>query len=77
QFWIFNTETPESPNTILDFEVGTDVIGALGIDAGALTLNEINGNTEVLLGEQTLATLNGVTGLDLNDNNQFVFVDFG
>ncbi len=77
QFWIFNAETPESSNTILDFEIGTDVIGTLGIDAGALTLNEINGNTEVLLGEQKLATLNGVTGLDLNDNNQFVFVDFG
>ncbi|AFY48977.1 Alkaline phosphatase [Nostoc sp. PCC 7524] len=72
QFWIANVELPTSANTILDFEKGVDVIGVLGISRNTLTLNVINGNTEIGLGGQTVAIVNGVTGLDANTN--FVFV---
>ena len=30
QFWIANAELPSSSNTILDFQIGTDVIGIQG-----------------------------------------------
>jgi glycerophosphoryl diester phosphodiesterase len=72
QFWIANGELPTSANTILDFEKGVDVIGVLGISRDTFTLNVINGNTEIGLGGQTVAIVNGVTGLDANTN--FVFV---
>ncbi|MGB7376675.1 MAG: glycerophosphodiester phosphodiesterase family protein [Rivularia sp. (in: cyanobacteria)] len=73
QFWIVSGEIPESANTIVDFEVGTDVIGilGLGIDANALTLNEMDGNTEINFGSQTLAMVNGVTGLNIDTSIVF------
>ncbi len=75
QFWIATTEIPQATNTIVDFEIGTDVIGilgatSLGISEQTLTLNEVDGNTEIAFGEQTLAIFNGVTGLDFTS---FVF----
>ena len=76
QFWIVTGEIPEAANTIVDFEVGTDVIGilgsaSLGIDADSLMLNEMDGNTEVNFAGQTLAMVNGVTGLDIDSNIVF------
>ncbi|MBV6622954.1 MAG: alkaline phosphatase [Rivularia sp. (in: Bacteria)] len=76
QFWIVTGEIADSKNTIVDFEIGTDVIGilgssSLGIDANTLMLKEINGNTEVNFNNQTLAMLNGITGLDIDTS--FVF----
>ena len=76
QFWIVTGEIPESANTIVDFEVGTDVIGilgsaSLGIDANSLTLTEMNGNTEVNFAGQTLAIFNNVTSLDVGNNILF------
>ncbi|MEB3219975.1 MAG: choice-of-anchor I family protein [Nostocales cyanobacterium 94392] len=78
QFWIVNTEIAESANMIIDFEIGTDVIGilgaaSLGIDANSLVLDEIDGNTEVGFDGQVLAIVNGVTGLDASNASQFVF----
>jgi glycerophosphoryl diester phosphodiesterase len=78
QFWIVNGEVAEAANTIVDFEIGVDVIGilgaaSLGIDATSLTLNEMDGNTEVAFGGNTLAILNGVTGLDAANSSQFAF----
>ncbi|MDJ0617887.1 MAG: nucleoside hydrolase [Calothrix sp. MO_192.B10] len=75
QFWIVSAEIPQATNTIVDFEIGTDVIGilgaaSLGISEQTLTLNEVDGNTEIAFGEQTLAIFNGVTGLDFTS---FVF----
>ncbi len=68
QFWIVNAEIPESMNTIVDFEMGTDVIGisgSVGISGFAdLTLTEMGGNTEIAFGGNALAMLNGVTGLE-------------
>ncbi len=37
QFWIVSGEIAESANTIVDFEVGSDVIGILG--SAALDIN--------------------------------------
>ncbi len=69
QFWIVSGEIPEAANTIVDFEVGIDVIGilgsaSLGIDANTLKLTEMDGNTKVAFGDNTLAMINGVTALD-------------
>ncbi|WP_404786991.1 alkaline phosphatase [Altericista sp. CCNU0014] len=80
QFWIANGEVPSGPNTVLDFQIGTDVIGiygaaSLGISATTLTLNQVGADTSILLGGQTLATLTGIQAIDLTLNNpsQFVF----
>ena len=76
QFWIVTGEIAEAANTIVDFEAGTDVIGilgsaSLGIDANTLELTEMEGNTKVVFGENTLAMLNGVTGLDVSESIVF------
>jgi glycerophosphoryl diester phosphodiesterase len=71
EFWIVNAELPKAANTVLDFQKGTDVIGVLGISSSSLTLNVLNGNTEIGLLGQTVAIVNGVTGLNVNTN--FVF----
>ncbi|MBE9212791.1 alkaline phosphatase [Plectonema cf. radiosum LEGE 06105] len=76
QFWIVSAELPEAANTIIDFEIGTDVIGilgsaSLGIDASTLELNVVDGNTEIGFAGNTLAMLNGVTGLDVNTSVVF------
>lgn len=76
QFWIVNGQIPESTSTIVDFEVGSDVIGimgisSLGINPSTLELNEINGNTEVNFDGQILAVINDVTGLDISKS--FIF----
>ncbi|MGM3308696.1 hypothetical protein ACSQ6I_22430 [Anabaena sp. WFMT] len=70
-FFIVNAELPDTANTILDFEIGIDVISingaaALGISAATLLLHEMSGNTEIIFGAKTLAILNGVTNLDIN-----------
>ncbi|TAE55964.1 MAG: hypothetical protein EAZ76_03680 [Nostocales cyanobacterium] len=71
EFQIVTTELPNAANTILDFQMGTDVISivgaaGLGISAETLTLNETSGNTEINFGNQTLAILVGVTGLSVD-----------
>lgn len=76
QFWIVSAELPEAANTIIDFEIGTDVIGILGsadlgINASTLELNVVDGNTEIGFAGNTLAMLNGVTGLDVNTSVVF------
>jgi Ca2+-binding RTX toxin-like protein len=80
QFWIANAEIPGAANTILDFQVGTDVIGiqgakSLGISASTLKLNQIGGDTSIDFGGQTLAVLTGIDASSLNLGNagQFVF----
>jgi glycerophosphoryl diester phosphodiesterase len=80
QFWIANGEVPSAPNTVLDFQIGTDVIGilgaaSLGISATTLTLNQVGADTSIVFGSQTLATLTGIqaTNLSLSDPSQFVF----
>lgn len=71
EFQIVTVELPETHNIILDFQLNTDVISiigaaGLGISATNLVIDEISGNTEINFADQTLAILNGVTGLDVN-----------
>jgi glycerophosphoryl diester phosphodiesterase len=80
QFWLINGEVPSSPNTVLDFQIGTDVIGfsgaaSLGISATSLTLSQVGTDTSILFGSQTLATLTGIqaTDLSLTNPSQFLF----
>jgi len=73
QFWIVNAELPKAANTVLDFQKGTDVIGVLGISSSSLTLNVLNGNTEIGLLGQTIAIVNGFTGLNVNTDFVFQF----
>ncbi|NET71776.1 MAG: bifunctional metallophosphatase/5'-nucleotidase [Sphaerospermopsis sp. SIO1G2] len=62
QFWIL-TDDPallDTPNTVVDFEMGVDVLGIQnqGADFGFDDL--ILGGNEIMIGSQTIATLNGV-----------------
>jgi uncharacterized repeat protein (TIGR01451 family) len=81
QFWIVNAEIPSAANIVLDFQIGTDVIGfsgaaSLGISATTIKLNQVGTDTAILFGSQPLATLSGIQATDLtpNNSNQFVFV---
>ncbi|MTJ47786.1 hypothetical protein FJR05_07770 [Dolichospermum sp. UHCC 0259] len=73
QFWIVNGELPKAANTILDFQIGTDVLGISGQGAGFdfsdLTLN---GNS-IAIGTTTVTTLSGVSTSSLTAAN-FAFV---
>jgi glycerophosphoryl diester phosphodiesterase len=80
QFWIANTELPSGSNTIVDFQIGTDVIGiqgakSLGISATTLVLNQVGADTSINFGSQTLAILTGIQASSLTPGNssQFVF----
>ncbi|MCX5982981.1 MAG: putative Ig domain-containing protein [Nostocales cyanobacterium LacPavin_0920_SED1_MAG_38_18] len=80
QFWIVNAELPSSANTVLDFQLGTDVIGiqgavSLGITTSTLKLNQVGADTAIVFNNQTLATLTGIqaSSLSLTDSKQFVF----
>ncbi|WP_404786992.1 phytase [Altericista sp. CCNU0014] len=81
QFWIANAEIPSAANTILDFQMGTDVIGisgaaGLGISATTLKLNQVGSDTTIAFESQTLATLSGIqaTELSLTNTSQFIFI---
>jgi RHS repeat-associated protein len=79
QFWIVNAELPKAANTVLDFQLGTDVIGiqgavSLGITTSTLKLNQVGGDTAISFNNQTLATLTSIqaSSLSLTDSKQFV-----
>ena len=80
QFWIINAELPKAANTILDFQIGTDVIGinaavSLGITTSTLKLNQVGADTAISFNNQTLAILTGIqaNNLSLTNTNQFIF----
>jgi uncharacterized protein YjiK/2',3'-cyclic-nucleotide 2'-phosphodiesterase (5'-nucleotidase family)/phosphodiesterase/alkaline phosphatase D-like protein len=77
QFWITNGDIPTAANTILDFQIGTDVIGIQGIGAKAndIVLAQVGADTSISLGGQTLAVLKGIQANSLTPGNpgQFVF----
>jgi serralysin len=77
QFWIANGEAPSASNTILDFQIGTDVIGIQGIGATAanIVLAQVGADASISLGGQTLAILKGIqaSSLTLSNTSQFVF----
>jgi len=81
QFWIVNAELPKAANTVLDFQIGSDVIGikgaaSLGITTANLTLTQVGADTAVIFGGQTLATLTGIqaSALSVANPNQFILV---
>jgi glycerophosphoryl diester phosphodiesterase len=78
QFWIANGDIPAAANTILDFQIGTDVIRIQGIGANAtnIVLTQVGANTSIGFGGQTLAILNGIQANSLTPSNpgQFVFI---
>ncbi len=77
QFWIANGETPKGANTILDFQIGTDVVGIQGLGANAtnVVLAQVGADTTIAVGGQTLAILKGIQANSLTPSNpgQFVF----
>jgi predicted AlkP superfamily pyrophosphatase or phosphodiesterase len=77
QFWIANGDIPAAANTILDFQIGTDVVGIQGIGASAtnIVLTQVGADTSIGFGGQTLALLKGIqaSSLTLGNPGQFVF----
>jgi serralysin len=71
QFWIYNAEAPASSNTVLDFQIGTDVLGVSGASFKFADLTR-TGNS-IAFGGNTLATLTGVDTSTLTASN-FAFV---
>ncbi|MEA5553739.1 phytase [Anabaena cylindrica UHCC 0172] len=71
QFWIYNGDSLSAANTIVDFEIGTDVlgIGVAGFDFNDLTLS---GNS-IAVGNTTIAILNGINTTSLTAAN-FAFL---
>ena len=79
QFWLASGQLPDAPNTILDFQIGTDVIGfagsaGLGINATTIKLNQVGNDTNILLGTQVLGVLSNTQSSQLNTANQSQFV---
>jgi hypothetical protein len=62
QFWIANAEISASVNTIVDFQMGTDVIGITGLGATFATVTQTVGSSDLTLafGGKNLAILSGV-----------------
>jgi 3-phytase/alkaline phosphatase D len=75
QFWIFNASAPSAANTILDFQLGTDVIGISGTTSATLSLSQVGANTAIAFSGQTIATLSGIQASSLSFANtaQFTF----
>ncbi|WP_299485889.1 serine hydrolase [Acaryochloris sp. IP29b_bin.137] len=74
QFWIVNGEVPTSANTIMDFELGVDVIGISGLGGLSfreLTLTNAGNNTEIAIDGTVVAQVLGTTALD---ESNFAFV---
>jgi endonuclease/exonuclease/phosphatase family metal-dependent hydrolase len=75
QFWIFNASAPSAANTILDFQLGTDVIGISGTTSATLSLSQVGADTAIAFSGQTIATLSGIQASSLSFANtaQFKF----
>ncbi len=73
QFWILTGDLPSAANTVVDFEIGTDVLGiggqGAGFDFADLTLS---GNS-IAVGSTTIAILTGINTTTLTAAN-FAFV---
>jgi hypothetical protein len=76
EFWILTGDLPATANTILDFSIGTDILGIGGQGAGFgfddLTLTGNN----IAIGSQTIAVLKNVDTSKLTAAN-FVFDSLG
>jgi serralysin len=70
QFWIANGEAPASANIVLDFQVGTDVLGFIG---GVKFADLTRTGNNIGIGGNTIATLTGVDTTTLTAAN-FAFL---
>jgi alkaline phosphatase len=72
QFWIYGAQAPASANTVLDFQVGTDVIGIQS--GGAIKFADLvrTGNN-IAIGGNTIATFTGIETATLTAAN-FAFI---
>jgi uncharacterized protein YjiK/2',3'-cyclic-nucleotide 2'-phosphodiesterase (5'-nucleotidase family) len=77
QFWITTGDIPAVANTVLDFQVGIDIIGVRGVGAKAtnIVLAQVGADTSISFGSQTLAVLKGIQANALTPSSpgQFVF----
>ena len=64
-FWLTSGELPTSANTIVDFTLGTDLLGLIGYTFADLSFN----GSDILLGGETIATLVGVNAETLTVAN--------
>ncbi|MEL4897155.1 Ig-like domain-containing protein [Crocosphaera sp. Alani8] len=72
----FVLESNQGTDTIIDFELGVDLIGLRdGLTFGSLTLDDVGNDTSVLFNTQELAILKGVNSSDLNNDSHFVAVN--
>ena len=64
-FWLTSGELPASANTIVDFTLGTDLLGLIGYTFPDLSFN----GSDILIGGKTIATLVGVNAETLTVAN--------
>ena len=71
QFWVADTELPDTANRIADFELDSDVIGFnnLGTSFENLSLTQHGNNTLIALEEKTVAILTNVDANSLDADN--------
>ncbi|MBD2293307.1 DUF839 domain-containing protein [Anabaena sphaerica FACHB-251] len=73
QFWIVTGDLPATANTIVDFEMGTDVLGISGQGAGFDFSDLTLSGDSIMIGATTVAMLNGMNTTGLTAAN-FAFV---
>ncbi|MEA5583318.1 phytase [Nodularia harveyana UHCC-0300] len=73
QFWIITGDIPMTPNTIVDFQMGTDVLGIASQGANFGFDNLTLTGDSIMIDGITIATLNGVNTSSLTDAN-FAFI---
>ena len=68
QFWVADTELPDTANRIADFKLDSDVIGFSNLDTSFenLTLTQDGDNTLIALEEKTVAVLTNVDANSLS-----------
>ena len=71
QFWIFTGDIVQSANTIVDFQIGTDVIGFQGASFGFADL--VRSGNNIAISGSVIATFTGVNTASLTSSS-FVFI---
>ncbi|MBE9043158.1 esterase-like activity of phytase family protein [Pleurocapsales cyanobacterium LEGE 10410] len=76
QFWIANSEYPESPNTITDFTSGEDLIGMAGLGIGYddLSITQADAGALIAVEGKELAIVSNVTAELLATETNFAFM---
>ncbi|MBD2629268.1 esterase-like activity of phytase family protein [Anabaena variabilis FACHB-164] len=69
QFWILNGDLPSAANTVVDFEIGTDVLGIGGQGAGFNFADLTLSGNSIAVGSTTIAILTGVNTNSLTAAN--------